>query len=56
MSDIGAYLWIVLGVIVAVILPLLAAYIKKEFPRPEECLPAEAIRRVVFFQYDRRPR
>jgi uncharacterized membrane protein YedE/YeeE len=33
MSDRIAYVWIVLGVIVAVLLPILADYVKKTFPR-----------------------
>jgi hypothetical protein len=32
MSDLVAYVWVVAGVIVAVVLPVLAAYIRKEFP------------------------
>ena len=39
MSDLAAYMWVVLGVIVAVILPVLAAYIKKQFPTLETGLP-----------------
>ncbi len=33
MSTFAAYLWIVLGVIVAVVLPVLMASVRKEFPR-----------------------
>jgi|ERR1700723_559467 len=32
MNDAMSYIWIVIGVIVAVVLPVLAAYIRKEFP------------------------
>jgi hypothetical protein len=32
MSDLTAYLFVVLGVFVAVLLPVLSAYIRKEFP------------------------
>jgi hypothetical protein len=39
LSDLGAYMWVVLGVIVAVILPVLAAYIKKQFPTTKADLP-----------------
>src|SRR5262245_50519704 len=32
MSDVAAYVWVVIGVIVAVVLPMLSAKIRKEFP------------------------
>ena len=32
MSDLYAYIWITLGVIIAVILPVMMAYLRKEFP------------------------
>jgi hypothetical protein len=32
MSELGAYVWVVAGVVVAVVLPVLSAYIRKEFP------------------------
>src|SRR4029077_13249700 len=32
MSDWNAYLWVAAGVLVAVIFPILSAYIKREFP------------------------
>jgi hypothetical protein len=35
MSDLAAYMYIVLGVLVAVLLPVLSAYIRAEFPSIE---------------------
>ena len=56
MSDPLSYLWIVIGVIGTVVLPVLAAYIRKEFP-PTAAIgipPGETIFTPVRLQLDRR--
>jgi hypothetical protein len=35
MNDFIAYLWIALGVVIAVVLPVMIAHLKKEFPQEE---------------------
>jgi hypothetical protein len=53
MSELGAYVWVVVGVIAAVVLPVLSAYIRKEFPAHQGAalLPAWLVRYVLLLLF-----
>jgi hypothetical protein len=53
MTDSNSFVWVALGVLVAVVLPVLAAYIRKEFPPIAETklIPPWLMRYVVLFVF-----
>jgi hypothetical protein len=53
MTDLNAYAWIVLGVIVAVVLPVVSAYVRREFPATQGgfALPPWVIRYLLLLLF-----
>jgi len=53
MSDLLAYVWVVVGVIAAVVLPVLSAYIRREFPAQQGAalLPPWVVRYLLLLLF-----